>query len=146
MVIHTTIKKSLIILNHSRSKTRRNKMSTSRSWYTVSNLCSYGEIFNNCLLTLIMRLSNGRIYTLILFSFIIIYWKFNIILINYSYIWAFYLDLSGSVMFPNNSRDSMPTVYLTFRHTWLTYRRTYTIGDMQYYLACTSTFGDHVSS
>jgi hypothetical protein len=32
----------------------------------------------------------------------------------YRYTRAFWLNLFGSVMFPNNSADSMPTVYLTF--------------------------------
>jgi hypothetical protein len=63
--IYTAIRKSLIILDHSWKGATENKMSTCRSWHTVSDLHSCERIFNICLPTPKTIPSNSRIYTLI---------------------------------------------------------------------------------
>jgi hypothetical protein len=56
-----------------------------------------------------------------------------------------YSSLFGSVMFRNNSGDSMPVVYLTFLHDMINVPENINNWGRAY-PSCTLTFTDHVSN
>jgi hypothetical protein len=143
MTIHTIMIISLIIYGHLRQGTWEKRTSTFSSRHIVSDSLIYGSIFKNCLPTPMMRPSDGIIFT-INFTRMWIYYKFYLIFFRYTR--TFYLDLFGFVMFPNNSVNSVPAVYLTFLDDMLNVLRTATTGGRKYYLTCTSTSLIHISS
>jgi Plant mobile domain len=96
----------------------RKRMSTFSSRHIISDSHICEHIFKNYLPTSMMRPSDSIIFT-ISFTRPWIYYKFDLILFFYRYTWAFCLDLFGSMMFPNNSADSVSMVYLSFLNDML---------------------------
>jgi Plant mobile domain len=71
------------------------------------------QLDKSLLTTLVERC--GIIFTTNLTPFMNLFCRYTgVLTFFYRYTRAFCLDLFGSVMFPNNSADSVPTAYLTF--------------------------------
>jgi Plant mobile domain len=70
-----------------------------------------GSIFKCCLPTQMMTPFDGANFTT---SMNLFCWYTWVLTYFYRYTQAFCLNLFGSVMFPNNNTDSVPTIYLTF--------------------------------
>jgi Plant mobile domain len=105
MPIHTVMTTSSITHNRLRQGTWRKRTSTFSSRHLVSSSRICGRIFKSCLPTLMTRPSDDIIFTTNFTPSVNLFCR---------YTRAFCLNLYGSVMFPNNSANSVPTVYLTF--------------------------------
>jgi Plant mobile domain len=98
MPIHTVLRTSTLI---------------SRHLVFDSRVCI--NIFKSCLPTPMTTPSNGIIFTANFTPFMNLFCRYTRVLTFFGrYTRVFCLDLFGSVMFPNNSADSVPAAYLTF--------------------------------
>jgi hypothetical protein len=111
MPIHTVMTTSPITRGRLRQGTGGKRMSTFSSPHLVSVCRVCESIFKICLLTQMMKPSDGTNFT----PFMNLFFRCTGVLTFFCrYTRAFCLDLFGSVMFPNNSADSVPAMYLTF--------------------------------
>jgi hypothetical protein len=92
-----------------------------------------------------VRPSDGIILTINFIPSVNLFCKYTGVLIFFCrYSQAFYLDLFGSVLVPNNSTDSVTAVYLSFLDDMLNVPEDGYDWGRQYSLACTSTSLGHV--
>jgi hypothetical protein len=115
MLIHTVMTTSPITRGRLRSRIGGKRTSTLISRHLIFDSRVCVNIFKSCLPTLMTTPSNGIIFTTNFTPFMNLFCRYTRVLtFFYRYIQAFCLDLFGSVMFPNNSADSVPAAYLTF--------------------------------
>jgi hypothetical protein len=115
MLIHIVMTTSPIIRGRLRSRIEGKRTSTLISRHSIFDSRVCVNIFKSCLSTPTTTLSNGIIFTTNFTPFMNLFCRYTGVLIFFGrYTRAFCLDLFGSVMFPNNSADSVPAAYLTF--------------------------------
>jgi Plant mobile domain len=115
MPIHTVMTTSPITRGRLRSRIGGKRTSTLISRYLVFDSRVCVNIFKSCLLTPMTTPSNGIIFTTNFTPFMNLFCRYTRVLTFFDrYTPAFCFDLFGSVMFPNNSADSVPAAYLTF--------------------------------
>jgi hypothetical protein len=118
------------------------RMSTFSSPRSVSGLRVCESVFKSCPLIQMTRPSDGTNFT----QFMNLFTYTGVLTLFCRYTRAFCLDLFGSVMFPNNSADSVRQFICHSLTTCSTYPRRAMTGGRQYSLICTSTSLGHVSS
>jgi hypothetical protein len=115
MLIYRVMTTSLIICGRLRSRIGGKRTSTLISWYLVFDSRVCVNIFKSCLPTPMTTPSNGIIFTINFTPSMNLFCRYTKVLTFFDmYTRAFCLNLFGSVMFPNNSADSVPAAYLTF--------------------------------
>jgi hypothetical protein len=115
MLIYRVMTTSLITRGRLRSRIGGKRTSTLISRYLVFDSRVCVNIFKSCLPTPMTTPSNGIIFTTNFTPFMKLFCRYTKVLtFFYMYTRAFCLNLFGSVMFSNNSADSVPAAYLTF--------------------------------
>jgi Plant mobile domain len=113
--IHIVTTTSLITRGHLRQGTWGKRTSTFSSPRSVSSSRVCESIFKSCTLIQMTRLSDDINFTqsMNLFTYT------GVLIFFCTYTRAFCLDLFGSLMFSNNSADSVLVVYLSFLNDML---------------------------